>query len=122
RGKHLLLLTNHNGLPKKVNIHIENKYDISEKHTVNSNEKREIFWDVPAAQGVAVIDNTLLSFNESRDDHSNFGKLYLIDKRTMELINTVEHNLGHVNSCDYDPVGDRMIIGNNTGSGQEKPP
>jgi hypothetical protein len=116
-GKQLLLLSVHNSMVKKSNVRIENHIPELEAYTVNSNEKREIHWGVEAHQGMTIIDDYLLVFNESLDDHSNWGTLYILNKNDFTLVKTVQHNLGHVNACDYDPRTDRMIIGNNAAAG-----
>ena len=118
--KYYVLATNHKGYLKNCKLKIENT-NVNLGYKENCKEYTE-YNNLPVGQGVTIIDNYLLSFEESLDNHSTQATLSIIDLSTMSVVKTKKHNLGHVNSCDYNKKIDAMIIGNNTGAGQEIPP
>lgn len=72
------------------------------------------------ASGQCLVDNYLISFGISDDDHLTYKEAHIfkIDKttRTYELVRTVLHNFGHVNSVDYCKETDCLIFGNGSGA------
>ena len=116
----LLLLSVHTGSIKYSNIKIENLS--TEGYSENQCENVAITGNIPTGQGMTKINDKLLIFQESKDDHSTYSTLSILDINNLSVIKTITHNLGHVNSIDYNPKNDCLIIGNNTGNGQEIPP
>ena len=116
----LILLSVHNATIKYNNIKLENMN--TEGYSENQCENVAIAGSMPIGQGITKINNKLLLFKESKDDHSDYAELKLLDINNLSVLKTIKHNLGHVNSIDYNVKNDCLIIGNNTGAGQEIPP
>ena len=116
----LILLTVHNATVKYNIMKIENLN--TEGYSENQCENVATAGNMPTGQGMTKINNKLLLFEGSKDDHSDYAKLNLLDINNLSVLKTINHNLGHVNSIDYNAKNDCLIIGNNTGFGQEIPP
>lgn len=65
------------------------------------------------AQGIMQVGDELWVGNQSTDDHSTdtIGQLYKLDK-DLNKIGRFVHNLGHLNSMDYNVETDTMITSN----------
>lgn len=66
-------------------------------------------------QGVALVGDYVLMFNASNDQHTNHANIdvYNISDLTTKLF-SVEHNLGHCASADYNKETDTLLIANGT--------
>lgn len=77
------------------------------------------FGDNSYASGQTLVGDLLVSFGVSDDAHSNYAEAHIfrVDtlNNTYELVNTVTHNFGHVNSVDYCKETDTLIFGNGSG-------
>lgn len=116
----LILLSVHNATIKYNNIKIENLS--TEGYSENQYENVATAGSMPVGQGMTKINDKLLLFKESKDDHSTYADLNILNINNLSVLKTITHNLGHVNSIDYNAKNDCLIIGNNAGLGQEIPP
>lgn len=70
--------------------------------------------------GQTLVKDYLVSFGISNDEHTNYKELHIfkINKtnKTYELVKTMTHNFGHVNSVDYCEKTDCLIFGNGSGA------
>lgn len=108
RGKHITLITNHNGLVKYSNIRIEqNQLDTKYTQYYRSVEKSFSF---EIDQDACVIDDEIWFFNGSLRDHSTEGNIYKLNKNDLSLKSTIKHNLGHSNGVDY--LGNYLMVHN----------
>lgn len=108
RGKHITLITSHNGLVKYSNIRIEkNQLDTKYTQYYRSVEKSFSF---EIDQDACVIDDEIWFFNGCLRDHSSEGNIYKVDKNDLSLKSTIKHSLGHANSVDY--LGNYLMVHN----------
>ena len=85
-------------------VEIDTDYSVNSGHCIATNGNNAEVW----------------KFNASNDDNSNTAEWYRMafDTATLEmgsLISANTHNLGHVNSCDYNPNRDAFICGSGSG-------
>ena len=119
--KQLILLTVYNHRIINCKLTLENSI-IPQGFNECQDKNVLINGDFPTGQGMTLIGDELLVFQEAKDDHTEYSSLNIVDINTLKIKRTIQHNIGHVNSVDYNPNNDCLIIGNNTGSGQEIPP
>lgn len=100
RGKHIVLITNHNGLVKYSNIRIEQNQQIDTKYTQYYRSVEKSF-SFEIDQDACVIDDEIWFFNGSPRDYSEEGNIYKLNKNDLSLKSTIKHSLGHANSVDY---------------------
>jgi hypothetical protein len=66
-------------------------------------------------QGITIVGGEIWLWTASTDDYStdpaDMGYVYCVDVTSWLLTKTLRHNLGHVNSMDYDVTNDRIITG-----------
>lgn len=62
-------------------------------------------------------DNLWLFFPSTDEEHNaTDGTIQVVNKETLETIKTINHNFGHVNTCDYCKDTDCLIVGNLPGN------
>jgi len=52
---------------------------------------------------------------QSNDAHTNYGPIKRFSLQDYTLIGEINHNIGHMNTVDYNEVNDTLLIGNGSG-------
>lgn len=68
--------------------------------------------ETAGSQGITVVNNKIWHFHASSDDHNTTSTYVVFDAKTREFITRYKHNIGHVNSCDYNAVTDTFFACN----------
>ena len=73
---------------------------------------------ITAWSDISIIGDNLWMFYPSTDEeHTNSnGTIKIVNKETLEVVKTITHNFGHVNTCDYCKETDCLIVGNLPGN------
>lgn len=74
-------------------------------------EQRPADWVVtlPSATNDGIVIGPYLYLFKANDNHTS-ADLYVINKYTGQLVETLTHYLGHMNSTDYNPRTDKLIF------------
>lgn len=71
-----------------------------------------------SAQGITIVNNYLLKTSASNDEHTDTANINCIalDSTTLPSVYTITHNLGHLNTIDYNENNDCLLISNGSKS------
>lgn len=74
--------------------------------------------DIHGWSDICIIGENLWMFIHSTDEeHVNSnGTIRIVNKETLEVVKSITHNFGHVNTCDYCKETDCLIVGNLPGN------
>lgn len=72
---------------------------------------KQITWSA-ASQDLTVVGNEIWHFHAANDDHQTLAPYIIFDGKTRQWKAEKKHNIGHVNSCDYNAVTDTFLACN----------
>jgi len=122
-GIHAILVRNHNGIPKSMNLRIENAYETANGASDTNTSIRLKFqprrplrkkkFTFAIDQDGTIVGDEIWLFTGTPSDHSGDANIYRVNKETWEEIGIIKHNLGHANAVDY--LNDKLLVFNGGG-------
>lgn len=74
--------------------------------------------DTAGSQGIVVVGDEIWHFHAAKDDHQTLAPFRVFDAKTLALKPERMHNIGHVNSCDYNTITDTFLACNENEKGE----
>ncbi|MCU1841391.1 BppU family phage baseplate upper protein [Enterococcus faecium] len=122
-GIHVILIRNHAGIPKSMNLRIENAYETANGASDTNSSIRLKFqprrplrkkkFTFAIDQDGTVVNDEIWLFTGNPSDHSNTANIYRVNRESWEEIGIIKHNLGHANAVDY--LNDKLLVFNGGG-------
>ncbi len=69
-----------------------------------------------STQGICIIGDELWLCSHSNDEHTSYANISVVNKYDFSSIRTVSHNLGHLNTLDYNSDNDCLLTTNSSKS------
>lgn len=114
--QHIILLHNVNGnvvggeFTRFLEKADEEVYDVISPNT----SKR--YCSKGSSQGICVVGDELWLCNHSDDEHTSYANIAVINKNDFSSIRTISHNLGHLNTLEYNSDNDCLLTTNSSKS------
>lgn len=93
-------------------FNFKNMFSIQDSPPLSTESRHFDIESVEAGQGLTVMKEEILVFQASNSEHTDWASIIRYNKDTFEAIGTVQHNLGHAASVDYNHRKDILLIGN----------
>lgn len=93
---------------------------VSEDYSTKHPLKVDVFSLQNWQQGACCVNGKTIGFWSGSDDHTEYGAYKIADLLSSETI-TMQHNLGHAASADYNHKTDTMLVGNGSTSTSNLP-
>lgn len=69
-----------------------------------------------STQGICVVGEELWLCSHSNDEHTDYANIVVINKNDFSSIRTISHNLGHLNTVQYNSDNDCLLTTNSSKS------
>ena len=69
-----------------------------------------------STQGICVVGDELWLCSHSDDEHTSYANIAVINKNDFSSIRTISHNLGHLNTLEYNSDNDCLLTTNSSKS------
>lgn len=122
-GIHAILVRNHSGIPKSMNLRIENAYETANGASDTNSSIRLKFqprrplrkkkFTFAIDQDGTIVNDEIWLFTGNPSDHSSTANIYRVNRESWEEIGIIKHNLGHANAVDY--LNDKLLVFNGGG-------